>query len=1720
MIPENRIITLLRAATALLLSIAVFSLNAQDPDDYFVGHGFVGNGDTVFTNSGTFWDDGYTANYSTTGNWNVYFCTTVGNPNPLTVEFKGFATHYGGAFPAPPGAYAAWDYMTIQYPPSVSYVAYHDDTPEFSFTSQSGCIRFGLVKNGDAFTHDGWEAEIYAIPPPSNNSPCGAANLTVGNVCTPQVFTNKGAYQTGSYASPCHSYFGGDVWFTAVVPASGNLKIESFPGTLEWAVMNLYTGSSCTSLSHYACIEDSIGMPTAHLSGLTPGDTIYIRMFGDQAKSGTFGMCASDPTAQIEGHTGPGGVGDDSTNVLWLRADRGVMNNSDTDASDGEAVKTWQDQSGNANNITQVISGSWQPLLTDNAINGMPVLRFDGSDDYLGAELSSLSAPLTLITVSRFTDPGVDDHLMSMGNEVNTAKTVSVSRESDNRYYTYTDNGKWYGPALSDNTPYLIHAVHNISATYHELYLNEAGQSPSDYSASVVTDGTFLMGASRDTTNFLGGDVAEFIIYKQKLNDAQKIIVENFLAAKYGIGITTDKYAFEAVHGHDVAGIGQTDANNRHTEAQSDATISIGNPSDLDNGEFVLFGHDNGDISAWTATEIPNGDPNLKRIAREWRVNITGGDPGLLTLTLSDSLLPALQPGFENYLLWTDTDGDFSTGATAIPLVKVGENYVANSVGLSDSIYITIATTMPYVGFSQAASSGLESDASPAIEVVLNYALNEEVSVVFRAVDSTATGGGVDYLLNPGLATFPAGTTSTTIQPQVIDDTIVELPDEFFEIRLSDPDAGLNLSTDTVHTYTILNNDILVSAGTDTDTISDCGTASAGLSTAVTGTGPYTYAWTPSAGLSDPGIANPTATPAADTWYKVTVTDLTNGSSGSDSVHITVIPKPAKPTVTPVGSTTFCEGDSVLLSASDGYSWLWSNGKTTRDIYAVSTGSYTVKIIDIYGCESDPSEPQDVTVNPIPATPTISASGDTDFCPGDSVDLSSSDGDAYRWSNGETTKSIRVKTTGSFYVQTQSAAGCWSDTSLITLVTLKTPPAAPTITASGPTDFCLGDSVDLTASAGDTWLWSTGATAQTIRVKAAGSYTVQVTDATTCLSDPSAATVVTVLPVPPAPSITPGGSTDICENDSVELTSSPGAGYLWSTGATTEAIYANTAGDYSVRIINAEGCWSPSSPVVTISTNPVPGKPVISYTGPATFCQGDSLVLSSSVGDGYLWSTGETTQSISAKTTGSRTVRLVGTAGCLGPQSDPVVITVNPLPGKPLISGDSSYCEGGSANLSSTAATVYNWSTGETSQSISAAAGSYTVSVSDANGCGSPPSDPFTVTEYPKPPKPVVTASGPTTFWSGDSVILSSSPAETYLWSPAGQVTVDITVRTAGDYSVTISDEHGCQSDASDPVTVTVNSITRPVITIDGSTAFCEGSASPTLSTDEAFAYEWSSGETTRNISVTESGTYTVRVFDNLGHPSEPSDPVSISVYPNPDAILAGKTDVLCYGETAGAAEISASGGTAPYTYAWSGGQTGTQASGLGAGQYLVTVTDANQCLDTVHFTINQPEAILIQESITHPYCEDAYDGSIEVSISGGTPGYSIAWSEGSSGSLLQGLGPGTWDLEVTDANLCIETAFYTLANREETCVKVPGIITPNNDGYNDAWRIPGIEYYPDATVEIYDRWGKQVFFSRGYEQPWDGTLDGKLLPMDSYHYVIKLNNGSPALVGNITIVK
>jgi len=219
-------------------------------------------------------------------------------------------------------------------------------------------------------------------------------------------------------------------------------------------------------------------------------------------------------------------------------------------------------------------------------------------------------------------------------------------------------------------------------------------------------------------------------------------------------------------------------------------------------------------------------------------------------------------------------------------------------------------------------------------------------------------------------------------------------------------------------------------------------------------------------------------------------------------------------------------------------------------------------------------------------------------------------------------------------------------------------PSTPTISAGGSTTLCTGGSVTLTSSASSGNLWSTGETTQSIAVTSAGSYSLLAIIGD-CSSSISAATTVSVTTSPSAPTISAGSSTTFCTGGSVVLTSSSPIGNVWSTGATTPSITVTSTGSYTVS--NIVGlCTSPSSTATNITVNSIPTTPEINPSGTVNVIQGNSQVLSAPSGyAAYIWSTGANTQTITASTAGSYTVRVVSSAGCTSSLSDAAVITVS-----------------------------------------------------------------------------------------------------------------------------------------------------------------------------------------------------------------------------------------------------------------------------------------------------------------------------------------------------------------------------------------------------------------------------------------------------------------------------
>jgi hypothetical protein len=359
-------------------------------------------------------------------------------------------------------------------------------------------------------------------------------------------------------------------------------------------------------------------------------------------------------------------------------------------------------------------------------------------------------------------------------------------------------------------------------------------------------------------------------------------------------------------------------------------------------------------------------------------------------------------------------------------------------------------------------------------------------------------------------------------------------------------------------------------------------------------------------------------------------------------------------------------------------------------------------------------------------TVTATAQSATTFCQGGSVtlDAGSYPGATFLWSNGATTQTTNVTTSGTYSVVVTKSSGCVATSNAIT-VTVNALPTAPTITPSGATTFCNGGSVDLTSSQASGIVWNNNATSQMITVNASGTYDVTYTDGNGC-SATSASTTVVVNPLPSAPVITASGPTTFCTGDSVILSSSQATGNVWSPNSeTTQSITVMNSGTYSVTYTDVNGCSATSSST-TVSSSAAPA-PTVQVTGATALCPGETVTLTASTSDSYLWSPGgEITQSITVSAAGTYFVTVTNADPCNGVgASSSTTVTALAAPTAAFTWSVPVINQYGFTNTS-TGATLYTWDFGDGNLStnanpthIYAASNTYTVTLiaTGANGC-------------------------------------------------------------------------------------------------------------------------------------------------------------------------------------------------------------------------------------------------------------------------------------------------------------------------------------------------------------------------------------------------------------------
>jgi gliding motility-associated-like protein len=652
---------------------------------------------------------------------------------------------------------------------------------------------------------------------------------------------------------------------------------------------------------------------------------------------------------------------------------------------------------------------------------------------------------------------------------------------------------------------------------------------------------------------------------------------------------------------------------------------------------------------------------------------------------------------------------------------------------------------------------------------------------------------------------------------------------------------------------------------------------------------------------------------------------------------------------------------------------------------------------------------------------------------------------------------------------------------------------------------------------------------------------------------------VSVVEVNLCPVLTVSNDTTICTGNSVTLTASAILGsnpytYSWNPGNVTTASYtvtpANTTA-YISSVTDRWGCFATDTVNVTVqgggtqsfTVNPNPvceNVPVtVTYTGTspsnATYTWGfDGGTIVSGSGQGpyeIVWSG-----------TGSKTIALdVSSGGCAFPQvTQPVTINANPVADAGT---DATVCSGNSVQLG--AATVagytYQWlpaanlSSSNIANPVCTATNTgssplviqYILSVMQ-NNCAD--ADTVTVTINPSSPT-TISATGNTGFCSGGSVTLNAdSVFSAYLWSN-NQPTASVTVTQSGTYTLTGTDANGCQYISN---SITVTAYPNPALSLVSSTdescaGFANGTITVTSNTGTApFNYVWNTTPPQNSATAISlsAGSYHVTVTDINNCSATGSYSVNAAL---PLTITVNNiTNTSCAGLSDGAISVTANGGTPAYNYAWNTGSTANPLTGVDAGTYNVTVTDANNCTVDTSLTVTGPPPI----SLLAPDFDSIQFGTeiqltTNVQPAGGI--YTYEWSPANYLSCTNCPAPyfsairsTEYQLTVTDAFGCSVTATVQVTVMADKPVFFPNVFTPNGDSQNDNFSVftTGVSYY---NLRVFNRWGEKVFETYNTGTGWDGTYAGKDAAPGVYSYtaiITFLDGENRTYKGTVTLLR
>ena len=908
------------------------------------------------------------------------------------------------------------------------------------------------------------------------------------------------------------------------------------------------------------------------------------------------------------------------------------------------------------------------------------------------------------------------------------------------------------------------------------------------------------------------------------------------------------------------------------------------------------------------------------------------------------------------------------------------------------------------------------------------------------------------------------------------------------------------------------------------------------------------YAWTPATGLSSTTILDPVVTPVTSGWYHLTVESITpynlvaNGdfsegntgftssytyvSSGAgelvpESVYAIVTdPYPAHPAAFSFGDHTTGTGNMMAINGASTPISVWCE---TIPVTPNTNYNFSAWVANWSNADVGTGVPvlQFMINGVLIGTPDA---------------ITAADG---VWTNFFATWNSGVNTVASICIYDETTAADGNDFALDDIsfnqiciavdseyVAVKLP---DTTTTHTDTTVCKNSLVTLTAASGYlSYLWNTGSTATTIIVTSPGVYRVY--DSSSCAILVDTFNIVAKIPD------TTYAHTDtaVCANiPSVTLIAPAGyLTYLWNTGSTVSTVVVSATGAYWV--------YDSSSCAILIDTFNVTFKalPVVSLGNDTSFCQGDSVILTSvqPAGNTYLWNTGSTGDSIHVSVSATYWLTVTGN-GCNA--TDSIHILVSPIPLVNL-GPDTSECSGQPVVLKSSytyTGATYLWSNATTGATTTVTAtGTYWLQVTIA-GC--PGADTINVTiAYDT----FTLYTHDTTICKGASVqvLATGNPVQTYLWTPTvgipspNSIGPFVTPDTSATYTVTVY-YPGCP-DIIDSVRINVQPV--PIIYLGGNRSVCQydtihitPSVTPQWYT--GYIYSWSpaiSLDNTTTSSVVFTAGDSTKIILTVTTSAGCTGVDSAEIIVHSDSFVHFDTSLyLCPGDSVQLKPISTGGGVT--TYLWhpalymnDPGSSAPWVHPLTSQSYWAIATSQYGCLDTISANIVvQPAAVLYLGDSVTLYPGQSYQMNPQTNcvtfvwlppagLSGAFISDPLATPDVSTKYIVYGTTE--WGCTISDSiNIYIDP---------ETLLALPNAFTPGN-GSNNLFKILKNGIATLNYFRIYNRWGNLVYESNNIDAGWDGTYNGQPQPFDVYVYEVEATTSTGKIfhkTGNVTLIR